>query len=55
MYKNDVAHFGPPMLSHKGSGRGMRYDKENKSVRVSIGKAESSICGPKAVILFCFA
>ena len=31
----------------------VRYiEKENKSVRVSIGKAESSICGPKAVILF---
>ena len=28
--------------------------KENKSVRVSIGKAESSICGPKAVTLFGF-
>ena len=25
--------------------------KQNKSIRVSIGKAESSICGPKAVIL----
>ena len=25
--------------------------KQNKSVKVSIGKAEGSICGPKAVIL----
>ena len=28
--------------------------KQNKSVRVSIGKAEGSIYGPKAVILFGF-
>ena len=33
----------------------VRYiEKENKSVRVSIGKVESSICGPKAVTLFGF-